>query len=416
LSVPSQTRAPEPQPGDGFGYEKMAAALISSAALTARTHLDGDPGTLQDVRARVRYCQLLSTRLGLSKVESDGVIVAAWISSLEDEPDLPELLETPYGLDEILAPDDSLGTEMRLETQILGLVRCYQELKKSDPESCKDVDWTRDRLYGLWASPGRGGDMLETFLQVLMDEEFLSKLDRASGRILIIDPAEARASNLAPPLSGDGYEVDVVPSAAAADDVLADFTPDLIISNMDLPQVSGLRFCQKTKRAARTSNIPFIILVPEGGEKHGAECLRVGADDVVVKPVDLELLFIKIQRLLSVPAANVDKAGVSGSLSDMSFTDMIQILCAGSKNTEIRLVRGDEEGLVWVKAGDIVHAVVGDAAGEPAFYELMRWDEGEFTTQECTEFPEVTIERSAIGLLMEGARLADEGAIDDAEA
>ena len=144
--------------------------------------------------------------------------------------------------------------------------------------------------------------------------------------------------------------------------------------------------------------------------------MRVGADDVVVKPVDLELLFIKIQRLLSVPAANVDKAGVSGSLSDMSFTDMIQILCAGSKSTEIHLVRGDEEGLVWVKAGDIVHAVVGDAVGEPAFYELMSWDEGEFTTQECTEFPEITIERSAIGLLMEGARLADEGAIDNTEA
>ena len=123
------------------------------------------------------------------------------------------------------------------------------------------------------------------------------------------------------------------------------------------------------------------------------------------------ILFLKIQRMLSQPGADVDKqaTGATGRLSDMSFTDMIQILCAGGKNAVIRLSRENEEGEVYLHNGDVIHAQLGDVTAEHAFYKFMSWQDGEFTTQLCEDFPEQTIFESAMGLLMEGARLVDEG-------
>jgi hypothetical protein len=102
------------------------------------------------------------------------------------------------------------------------------------------------------------------------------------------------------------------------------------------------------------------------------------------------------------------KAGISGSLVDMSFTDMIQVLCAGGKSAEIQLVQEDLTASVYLQDGNIVHCDLGGKTGPDAFYELMRWQAGDFTTKQCVEFPEATIASSPMALLMEGARLADE--------
>ena len=55
-----------------------------------------------------------------------------------------------------------------------------------------------------------------------------------------------------------------------------------------------------------------------------------------------------------------------------------------------------------------MHAVCGDLEGESAFFSFMRWEEGEFTATQSTEFPEETITSSTMSLLMEGARQVDE--------
>jgi DNA-binding response OmpR family regulator len=182
----------------------------------------------------------------------------------------------------------------------------------------------------------------------------------------------------------------------------------LIITEVTLPDQSGLRFCQEMNKSSKTSHVPIIVITEQGLEKQAAACLRAGADDYLAKPIDLELLFLKIQRLLTKLDSDSVKPGVNGSLDDMSFTDMIQIICAGAKSMQILLTHADRKGEVLVEDGEIVHAQTGDKKGEQAFYDMMTWREGDFTTRQCDEFPEKTIRSSAMSLLMEGARLADE--------
>jgi hypothetical protein len=78
----------------------------------------------------------------------------------------------------------------------------------------------------------------------------------------------------------------------------------------------------------------------------------------------------------------------------------------------IELSRGSERGTVHVRNGEVVNAQVGALSGSPAFHELMRWNEGTFRSRQTADIPERTINESLIGMLMEGARLADEDESD----
>ena len=387
----------------------LSHSLISAAALLVGAHLGDNSEELARARSRVRYCQLLATKLSFPTTEIDQVVLGAWMAALKDKRQVIKQFVTPYNLDEVIFTDDVEDSKLSSAAQVLKLVTCYQEMKDKDPAACKDVNLTRRSLRLLWSSSDESQSMLETFLQLLMDEEFLSKLDEQSGSILIVDPVEVSTSSLVPPLTNDGYDVSAVPTAAAAEDAIAGSAPDLVITAFDLPKTNGLKFCQKLKRGAETSSIPVVMVLKPEEEEHVAECLRAGVDDYVVRPVNLELLFLKTQKLVTATPTEATKEGVSGSLEDMSFTDMIQILCAGSKSMEIDLSCDGTEGQVFVKNGEIIHASVGNSQGEEAFYKLMQWTRGDFTTKQCAEFPEPTIDSSTMSLLMEGARIADEG-------
>ena len=66
-----------------------------------------------------------------------------------------------------------------------------------------------------------------------------------------------------------------------------------------------------------------------------------------------------------------------------------------------------------IESGNIVYCKVGSTIGEDAFYELMRWQNGEFVGKDCAKFPEHNVSASLMSLLMEGARQADEASETD---
>ena len=383
----------------------MSRSLTSAAALLVSVCLETNPDELAKVRERVRYGQLMASRLNMQPVEFDRIAIASWLSGIENRPQIVKQFMTPYQVEKVLFPGDKPSPE----SLILSLVRCYQDMRRNDPAVCKDVNLTRRNLRLAWSCPQEYQGMLETFLQLLMDEEFLANVGHAAGRILIVDPVELSTACMAPPLTNDGYEVHVVPSAESAQEFICGLRPDLIIAEVDLPNESGLKFCQGIKHDSATAKIPFLAVMSQKMEKFAADLLRAGADDFMIKPLNLELLFLKIQKLTVGPHSLSVKAGVRGSLEDMSFTDMIQIVCVGNKNLEIVLTGEGQTGHVFIQNGEVIHALVGDKQGEEAFYKLMLWQKGEFDTKQCAQFPARTIKVSTMSLLMEGARLADEG-------
>ena len=390
-------------------YDEMGRALHGAVSLAVNMAFAEDPERLGAVRARVRYSRLLATRLGLPRDQRDASVIAAWLSAFEDNPERIRRIETPYNVEEIIFPKRQAGARLRIEALLLRLVTYYQALQEADPKAAEDVSLTRRALRSAWSGAPEDQSILETFLQVLMDEAFLSKLDRSSGRVLIVDAEEAQAAKLAPPLATDGYDVVVAGDTEQAEAELARAAPDVILMSASASSQGAEFLCRRVKSSAEYRDIPVIVVLRPGATARPADFLRAGADDVLSGPLDLELLLLKVHRLLvATPTAGSPK-GVHGSLADMSLTDMIQIVCAGGRTMEITLTAAGKKAQVLVEGGDVVHAALDDAEGEEAFYALMKWADAEFLALPCDAPPTRTIHIPTMSLLMEGARLADEG-------
>ena len=398
--------------GQEHPYHHMSDALISLLACVIRERLKDHKEQLREIVSRVRYCKLLALRLGLPPVQVDATILAAWLS----DPGLEELrldqMVGPYGLDEILGPETCPGNPSRIEASILNLVKTYQLLKKNNPEFSDDLDGIRKEL-GQQFPTSENESLLESFLNVIKGEEFLEGVGQTSGRILIVDPDHTGDSGVALRLSNDGYDVTGAADAAQAAKIIMDSGTDLVISEVNLPGTDGMKFCQILRKNAGTAQLPFFFLTAEEGDRLAADCLKTGADDFLTKPVDLELLCLKIRHILSIKTPKDSKRGINGTLADMSTSDIIQSLTTGDKDVEVNLECKGDKGQIYIQEGEIIHARTGEIEGEDAFYHLMAWQEGEFEIVSCSAFPPRSIHGSTMSLLMEGARLADE--IDSSE-
>ncbi|GHT54282.1 hybrid sensor histidine kinase/response regulator [Bacteroidia bacterium] len=77
------------------------------------------------------------------------------------------------------------------------------------------------------------------------------------------------------------------------------YVPDIIISDLLMPVMSGDAFCKKVKKDERTSHIPFILLTAVTAIESEKEALKAGVDDYITKPFDINILKLKVDNLLS---------------------------------------------------------------------------------------------------------------------
>lgn len=97
-----------------------------------------------------------------------------------------------------------------------------------------------------------------------------------------------------------------------------------------------------------------------------------------------------------------------GSLAELHLPDIIQLVGVSGKTGVFHLVDGDQEGQIYLRNGQIIHAELADLWGEEAVYALAIWRQGEFRFDAESAPPRETIQRSNTSLLMEAARRLDE--------
>ena len=393
--------------------ENMQASRTDGAVLVCRTLVSSfvkDPSRIAETAEMARHAQLLASKLQFSFADVQKVILAAWLSALEDRRDLIDPLVAKHDLQDILGlgkhPPDV--DNPNLGFQVLSLISGYQELKEEKPGIEKDADAVQKDLRELWATTATRRSLLTRFMLILRDEMFLQSLEAPGAKILIVDPEEVISAVLSLPLKSKGYQVKVVSHVPDAMKSLAEEHPDIIISEMKMLIEDGVSLCQRIKSQSETRHIPFIMLTSSKSQRVARDCMKAGADDVVGRPVDTELLFIKLQKILGAAAAK-PQAGVTGSLKDIQLSDLVQILCAGAKSTKLELTSGDVKGAIYIQNGDITEAEAGDLRREMAFYKVMGWKDGTFATRTPEQFPPRVIQAPAMALLMESARRNDEG-------
>ena len=81
-------------------------------------------------------------------------------------------------------------------------------------------------------------------------------------------------------------------------DVAIKIIPDVIISDILMPDIDGYEFCKRIKKDERTSHIPVLLLTALHSKEHELEGLSLGADDYITKPFDISILQTKIENML----------------------------------------------------------------------------------------------------------------------
>lgn len=99
---------------------------------------------------------------------------------------------------------------------------------------------------------------------------------------------------------------------------------------------------------------------------------------------------------------------MQGTLQDMAVADLIQHNCQDRKTARLTIEHNNQQATLFFNEGAVQHAALGDVQGEEVIYQILDWQEGQFTLEMGIEPPAATITRSWSGLLLEGARRLDE--------
>ena len=117
--------------------------------------------------------------------------------------------------------------------------------------------------------------------------------DRA--RILIVDDESQLIRVLRTGLKSRGYDVRGASDGESGLETFNEWHPDLVITDLAMPNVDGLEFC---RRLRAISQVPIIVLSAKGEEKTKVEALDIGADDFVTKPFGIDELLARVRASL----------------------------------------------------------------------------------------------------------------------
>lgn len=117
--------------------------------------------------------------------------------------------------------------------------------------------------------------------------------DRA--RILVVDDEPQLIRVLRTGLKSRGFDVRGAADGEAGLETFNEWHPDLVITDLAMPNVDGLEFC---RRLRAISQVPIIVLSAKGEEKTKVEALDIGADDFVTKPFGIDELLARVRASL----------------------------------------------------------------------------------------------------------------------
>lgn len=124
-----------------------------------------------------------------------------------------------------------------------------------------------------------------------------AKKQRSHYKVMVVDDEPEIRSYLHDVLS-PFYTVVACENGKKAHEILLDEKPDIIISDIMMPEMDGISFCKKVKRNTLTSHIPIILLTALSKEEDMAEGIETGADMYLVKPFSSDFLKKIIQNIL----------------------------------------------------------------------------------------------------------------------
>ena len=117
-------------------------------------------------------------------------------------------------------------------------------------------------------------------------------------RILVVEDHDDLREYLSHTLS-EAYQVETCTNGKEALKIIPEFKPDLVLSDIMMPEMRGDELCSAIKNNILTSHIPVILLTALNDEKNIVEGLETGADKYLIKPFNIGILKASIANILT---------------------------------------------------------------------------------------------------------------------
>ena len=114
-------------------------------------------------------------------------------------------------------------------------------------------------------------------------------------RIAVVEDEVYMREELCHMLEKDGYLVEPVTDFENAAQVLVSLSPDLVILDLNLPEISGFQICRELKRKTA---IPVLVLTSRDQVKDELQAFQFGADEYLTKPCRKDRLLARVSNLL----------------------------------------------------------------------------------------------------------------------
>ena len=234
--------------------------------------------------------------------------------------------------------------------------------------------------------------------------------------ILVVDDNRAVLAALKSALEEASFKVLTADDGDRAVGLIVKQKPDLIISDIQMPNLDGFFLCQIVRSRPETRSIPFIFLTALDAPPKRAHGFKIGADDFIPKPFDKDEVVMRVKNVLKKATQPAEPAAVPaaapaaprtetvrGTVQEFPLSDLLQMVNLNQKSGRIHLESAGsaEKGTIEVAHGLVLSAAAGRQIGLKGFCRLFTWRDATFRVEYDKEPPSAASTHGDLGPIEE---------------
>jgi len=316
-------------------------------------------------------------------------------------------------------PQKAQGKDIPLGARLLAITDTYVDLTENPKNPFRAALKPVDACDALAKYKGTIFDphLVDLLRQEMAGEDLKARILSNRHVALLVDPDPEETTVLELRMVDEGFDVRIARTFSQAWEFLEKGGIELVVSELDLGKEEsstdagggdGFTLLGAARKKPWGAELPWLIVTRRQGRDDAQKSFELSVVDYIVKPAVPELLVTKLKKALEKKASTTAARGTSGSLSEMSLPDLVQVLWHGRKSGALRVRRAPDAGEVHLSDGRVVNALWGKLRGEEAFYAMLALKDGEFAFDPNFRAGETVITASPESLLLEGMRRLDE--------
>lgn len=229
-------------------------------------------------------------------------------------------------------------------------------------------------------------------------------------RVLVVDDEDDMLWMLQRNLNKGMPDVEILAASSGEEalSVLSDKSVNLVITDINMPGMNGLDLLIEINNRYPETGVIIMTAYPSSAYEN--EAMMSGSLRFIEKPFDINEMRSIVEHHLK------DDEGFQGTIDGIELMDIVQFNGLSRATSALKVTTADQEGMIFFKDGEVVHAMCDQESGESAFFKVIGFQGGTLQNIKGVEPPIVSIEKGLESLLFEAALQSDENGETDAEA